>query len=221
MNVIARWLTAGLLSLCALSATASAAIDPNLLLEDLKQQKLSKDDFRLAIWMPAEFFIASNGNSSDDQKRQLSRLLDGYVLFMVLDAQLSPMATVTPTPRAELLQKTNLVINGAAPLSPLKDTELKQDFKTFREIMRPVLKNMAGPTGDAMELLVFKLPAGGPKVIQPTVEGRLKLTVNGHVHAWRLPLGSLLPPMMDPENGDSFPGNYKFSPFSGKPLQPQ
>ena len=37
---------------------------------------------------------------------------------------------------------------------------------------------------------------------------------------YRLPLGSLFPPAVDPKTGESFPGNYHFNPFTGDKLTP-
>jgi len=219
LNTLVRVLAASLL--CLHTICASAAIDLDALGEDLKQQKITKESFKFALWMPPEFFIASAGNANEESTRQLNRMLDGYMLFMVADAQVSTFGGLTPTPRSELLRKTTLVVNNGVPLTPVSDEDLKPDFKTLREVLRPVMKNVVGSLGESLELMVFKLPANGPSMIKPAGEGRVKLTTVGQDYVWRLPLGSVLPPMFDPDSGDRFPGNYRFNPYTGKSLQPK
>lgn len=44
--------------------------------------------------------------------------------------------------------------------------------------------------------------------------------VNDQALRYHLPLGSVLPAVVDPRTGDSFPGNYHFNPFTGEKLTP-
>jgi hypothetical protein len=38
---------------------------------------------------------------------------------------------------------------------------------------------------------------------------------------YRLPIGSILPPALDPKTGESFPGSYHFNPYTGGKLVPR
>ena len=215
MNLIARLLVACLLGL---QLSSAHALDVQALTQDLKQQEITPTRLRLALWLPTEFFAAVNPNPSPQVLEQLKRMLGGYVVFMVLDAQISPLGTPTPMPRTELLSSTTLTLANGKSLAPMADSDLKGDLKTLREILKPVMKNIAGPVGEAMDLVAFKLPAGNPDV-SPANEGKLKLVVADHDYAWRLPLGSVLPAMYDPDSGERFPGNYLFNPYTGHKLE--
>ena len=44
--------------------------------------------------------------------------------------------------------------------------------------------------------------------------------LNGLPFRYHLPLGSILPAVVDAHSGESFPGNYHFNPFTGDKLVP-
>jgi len=201
-----------------LHLSVAQALDPQGLAQDLKQQEITPTRIRLAIWLPPEFFMAVNPNSSPQIQEQMKRMLKGFVVFMVVDAQLSPLGSPTAMPRPELLNSTTLTLADGKSLVPIADADLKGDLKVLRDILKPVMKNVAGPMGEAMDMVAFKLPAGGADV-SPADDGRLKLVVADHEYAWRLPLGSVLPPMFDLDSGERFPGNYRFNPYTGHKLE--
>jgi hypothetical protein len=89
-------------------------------------------------------------------------------------------------------------------------------------MMKPVLANLVGQIGSGFELLAFEgRTADGKRIVDPVSEQRFSIQVGAHAFDWRLPLGSLLPPMHDPMTGEVFPGNYRFSPYTGTALKPK
>jgi hypothetical protein len=88
-------------------------------------------------------------------------------------------------------------------------------------MMRPVFGNMLGALGTHIAILVFPgVDKKGHRTVEPTKEGTLIVHVGKTATRYKLPLGSLLPPMIDAKSGEAFPGNYHFNPFTGDKLSP-
>ena len=78
---------------------------------------------------------------------------------------------------------------------------------------------MLFPMGEGMEFFVFdNASEDGRPILNPLEPGAFQIELRGMTHRWRLSLGSLLPDKIDPETKETFPGNYRFSPFTGKEL---
>lgn len=200
----------------SISAT-SAEIDS--LNEELTQMRSSPTEYRLAYWAPLESFLLSNPNASDSDKKQIAAMLNGYTLFLVANARVGAMGALTPRPRGEILSTTFLHLNETSRLTPVPDDQLKGDIKAFIAVIKPFYKSLAGSYGEALEAVVFR-DAGvdGESALRATGEGKVRLTVAGETFVWRLPLGALLPAMVDPVTHEQFPGNFTFNPYTGKRL---
>jgi len=70
-----------------------------------------------------------------------------------------------------------------------------------------------------MEFFVFANDdkAGHP-IADPKGNGWLTVHIGDIALRYRLPVGSLLPPVLDAKTGDSFPGSYRFNPYTGDKL---
>jgi hypothetical protein len=212
---------AALLIACA--SHSALALNTDALMKDLNQQKMVDSNIKLAFWLPPEYFIASiPGGAAPAQQKKIQAMLDGWVLMLAADAEMGAMGGITSRGRAQVMASTRLKIDGGTELSPVPDSELRGDVKNLFDMFRPLFKNMLGPMGEAVEPLAFKV---SKKDVQSnelaTSQGRMTLRLNGESFTWRLPLGSLLPPAVDTETGDEFPGDYRFSPYSGRPLAPK
>jgi len=221
MNYIRRAFAALLLA-CA--SHGALAVNADALIKDLNQQRSVDSNMKLAFWLPPEFFMATMpGGAAATQRKQIMTMLDGWVLILAADAELGAMGSITPRSRADLLASTRLRIGNGSELAPVADKDLRGDLKNLCDMIKPLFKNMLGALGEAVEPIAFKVPKN--VVAQSndlaTSEGRLTVSLNGERMAWRLPLGSLLPPAIDTETGDEFPGDYRFSPYSGRPLSPK
>jgi hypothetical protein len=85
--------------------------------------------------------------------------------------------------------------------------------------MRPLLANMMGAMGQHMEFLVFpNTDKDGHLLADPRHDGSLTLHLGQVAMRYRLPIGSILPPALDPKTGESFPGSYHFNPYTGGAL---
>ena len=69
-------------------------------------------------------------------------------------------------------------------------------------------------------MLVPATNKAGARIADATKDGSFSVHVNDLSFRYHLPLGSILPPAVDPRSGDTFPGNYHFNPFTGDKLGP-
>ncbi len=58
----------------------------------------------------------------------------------------------------------------------------------------------------------------GTAIVDPTREGVFTIVLLGQEFAFRLPLGSILPPKYDPATDEQFPGNFNYNPYTGTEL---
>jgi hypothetical protein len=78
---------------------------------------------------------------------------------------------------------------------------------------------MMGAMGQHLEILVFpSVDKAGHPIADPKSDGSLTVHLGNIALHYRLPLGSILPPSVDPKTGESFPGNYHFNPYTGDKL---
>ena len=150
----------------------------------------------------------------------LRELVVGHAVFFVAEGEMGLVGMGGFKTRTDLLQSTALVVNDGARISPAPDSAIHPDLRVFLEMMKPVMKSQLGNFGDAMEAIVFRIPLteGQDILLSGGSKGRIRIAISGEEFAWRLPLGSLLPPAMDSETGEQFPGNFLFNPFTGRKL---
>jgi hypothetical protein len=73
--------------------------------------------------------------------------------------------------------------------------------------------------GPHLDFLVFAgTDKDGHPIADPKRDGTLTVHLADIPLEYRLPLGSLLPPSLDPKTGVTFPGNYHFNPYTGSKL---
>jgi hypothetical protein len=200
-------------------STSATSVEIDSLSSELTQQRSSSTEYKLAIWMPLEFFYASAPNASESERKQIAAMLNGYAIFLVANARVGAMGSLIPTPRSQILSTTFLHVDETSRLIPAPDNLLKGDIKTLLDVMKPLFKSLAGNYGEAIETVVFRdAGAEGQSTLRATGEGKVKLTVAGESFVWRLPLVALLPPTFDAVTQERFPGNFIFNPYTGKRL---
>jgi len=189
--------------------------------------KFDRDDnlFRLIWWIPTEYWeqsFKSQPNMTEAQRQEFYKVVNDYVVVAVIDAKTSMLGSLSASTRDVILSKITLTAGATAPLKPLADSEVSGDAKNLFSMMKPVLGNLMGQFGNSMEFVFFKgLDDRGVHLLDPTHAGLVTINYDGGKYAWRLPLGSLLPPQYDAQSGEAFPGNYIYSPFTGAKLAPK
>ena len=191
------------------------------LVQETQQVAHERERAVLVWWIPTEFWarsLESSPNLSARVSEQFLAVVRNYTIVAVLDGKLSPVGGVQGLSKEQIEETISLESKGIV-LRPLANEELSADITTLLQMMRPFIANMLGQLGQNVHFIVFKGEApDGTRYADPTRPGRLKVTLSERVFEWKLPLAALLPTQFDPETGDAFPGNYRYSPFTGKTL---
>jgi len=185
-------------------------------------QKLAQDpsNFTLVWWIPTEYWdvsLRNNPQVTDEARARLDRVLSGYLVFAVTSADIGPMGGMTPKDHDAINTNTELLINGKI-IVPLKNDDISIDALNFISVMKPMMANMLGRFGQGLEFLIYPNPPEGSQKVSVTKSGRISYIAFGHRFEWNLPLGSFLPPKLDPKTKQVFPGDYIYNPYTGDKL---
>lgn len=185
-------------------------------------QQVFQDSNQLVIvwWMPTEFWRAAIKDVPQlpgSEKEKIEGILDRYVVFSVIAADIGPIGGINPRPRKQVVENSELKVGGKV-IPKLDPSEISGDAQNFFGAMKPMLANMLGQFGQSMEFLFYSSNIDGERLINPSEAGAFSYSVFGKRFDWRLPLGSLLPPKIDPETSEEFPGDFIYNPYTGKKL---
>ena len=141
-----------------------------------------------------------------------------YILVAVMDAHKS-ITAFRYTDIDNLINEATIEDSHGNTYSPLAPDSVAEDIRNIMQAMRPLLTNMMGAMGQHMEMLVFpSTDKSGNFIADPKSDGSLTLHLGDAAMRYRLPIGSILPPALDPKTGESFPGSYHFNPYTGSKL---
>jgi hypothetical protein len=202
------------------SALGVQAFDFQQFMAETQRLQRSAEGIALVWWIPTDFWSESFKQSSNLTPRQRDEFLvalEPYSVFAVLRVDVGALGVMKPHPRSQMLDTLDIKCNGSS-LTAVADTQLSPEMKNIMMIMKPMLANVLGQFGQGLEFVVFTNSKAGKKIVDPRREDRLTGQFYGHLLNWRLPLGSLLAPKVDPATGEEFPGNYGFNPFTGAAL---
>lgn len=219
-----KWMNAGICTLLCSTVSgipAAAAVDSQKLAQEVQISRQDEKGLRVVFWMNREFWDASMASTvpSAEQRATVLKRLDGYEIVAVLETKASTMGVLLGTSRDELMKKVSLQ-TGTVTLKPLSDDQLSAEMQEFLKNMQPMMGAIMGQLGQNLHMLVFKgIDVAGRRLLDPLQPGSFKVLLGDEAFAFRLPLGSLLPTTYDAETGEQFPGNYLYSPYSGRKLQ--
>ena len=219
---IHRPLAGALLALCASATFAARSIAPPVLSDETSITHQTGAHLAMAMWFPREMFEkAISGKKDQAAARKFLASLNGYMVYGVLDVTLQPEGKgVVSVDRAALRASARLQLGDRPERTPLAEADLPPGARTTVNTMKPMMAAMLGSLGDAMEFMVFKdTDERGNPLAAPLGNTVVTLTFDQESFVWHLPLVSLLPPRVDATTGDTFPGDYDFSPFTGHPLE--
>ena len=206
------------------SALGEYKADPEALIKDLERLTRSHDRMTLTLWLPAEFWRASlesEGKMTPQDVDSFLKELEPFVVVAVADGQIGILGSIKFAEPESLRSTVTIEDSEGELFSALPDTEISSGVRNLTQIMRPMVGNMMGALGTHIAFLVFPgVDKGGHPTTKPTKEGTFVVHVGTVAMRYKLPLGSLLPPMIDAKSGETFPGNYHFNPFSGVKLSP-
>lgn len=198
--------------------------DSTAVMKDLEILAKTDDRMTLVIWLPTEFWrisLESSGRVTSKEVERFTKELDPYVVVAVADGQVGLAGSVTFS-EPELVKNAVTIENGRGEtFSPLPDEAISGGVRNLTQMMRPVFGNMMGSLGLHTTFIVFPgTTKTGDRTVEPTKEGTLIVHVGTVTVRYRLPLASLLPPVIDEKTGETFPGTYHFNPYTGNKLSP-
>lgn len=204
-----------------LSSSAIRAFDLQSFMADTQRIKQGSGNITLVWWIPSAFWeetLRQNKDISERQRQQFIAVLEPYLLFVLLRADVSPFGSLKGRARSELLDAFDPKFDGKT-ISTIEDRALPPDVKNLLAMFKPIIAGMLGQMGEGLEFIVLSNSSkDGRKTIDPMKPGTIDTKFFDAQFRWRLPLGSLLPPMIDSKTNETFPGNYQFNPFTGDKL---
>ena len=206
-----------LLTACPIIAHATKLQD---MLMDIIRVEENNGEIVEILWFPSHMMavmLENDPSVSRAEARQFLAAIDDYTVMIVVAAEISDFGNVTAKPREQLLSSSRLTVNGIE-VPQLEFEDISQEALMAYSMFKPMFANMLGQLGESVELVFY--PNTGEYRIDPLEKGLVTYEVLGSEFQWRLPLGSLLPPMIDLETDETFPGNYLYNPFTGNKLTP-
>jgi hypothetical protein len=191
-------------------------------ISDTQRMEQSADRLTLVWWIPAQFWeisLAQNADVSPKQVRELVASFEPYTVVAIVDGAVGPMAGITYPDEAVVRESVRVVDVAGKRYRAMKTSEIAPDVQNMISMMQPMIANMLGPMGTNMHFLVFQNSDDQTAPLDPLARGTARVEVADRSYKYRLPLGSLMPPRFDPDSGERFPGNFVFSPFTGKKLR--
>jgi hypothetical protein len=213
--------TTGTAATQAAPLAEAATLDQGALIRELTLTHTVEGKLTMSMWMPDEFWriaLKSSGRMTDKGIADFIGVMHPYILVAVMDAQ-KGITAFRYTDTDTLVNETTIEDSHGNIYRPLAPDSVAEDVRNLIQTMRPLLANMMGNMGQHMEFLVFpSMDNDGHLVADPMSDGALTLHVGDAVMRYRLPIGSMLPPSLDPKTGESFPGSYHFNPYTGGKL---
>lgn len=215
-----------LITLLAVLRFSAAHADPDFtaILKDTQMLRKVDHHMTMVMWMPEQYWRASlqgNDRLTDKAKDEFFETLRPYTIVAVVDAEMGIGGAFSFT-SADALKSTVRIEDAAGNVYvPLDPQMVGGSMRNLVQVMKPLLTNAMGALGSSLEIMLFPASSksGGP-IADAKSEGFFTVHVGDSHFRYRLPLGSLLPPMLDTRTGDTFPGNYHFNPFTGAKLSP-
>jgi hypothetical protein len=203
------------------SAPSADAMDYAALTRELTLTRSLDGRLTMTMWMPDDFWRASFKNSGQLTEQGIAQymaVIHPYTLIAVLDAQRG-ITAFRYTDSDTIVDEVTIEDTHGTTYRPLPPDAVAEDMKNIIQIFRPLLSNMMGAMGQHMEILVFpSVDKAGQPIADPKKDGSLTVHLGDLALRYRLPLGSILPPSLDPKTGESFPGSYHFNPYTGSKL---
>lgn len=197
-------------------------IDFNLLMNETLQQSPLADRMTFVWWLPEEFWewsIEQGQALSDAAGEEFLAVLRPYALFVVLDGTIGPMGGVTFRDAASLRETVVLVDAKGGEHRALAGDGVSADARNLVTVMRPLLANMLGPTGENMTFFFFPAKTGeGAAIAGAKREGSFSVKVDDQVFKWKTPLASVLAQKVCPVDGEEMSGAWSYCPWHGKKL---
>ena len=227
-NINARWISLVVVGLVLSGLTGApfadtVKIDTNALIHETQKMSDKPNTSTMVWWAPEEFWehsFSQNPGATEAQVEEMVAVIRPYTIIIVVDGTIGPFGGVTFKSEPEIRPIIQVRDGRGNIHRPLGEESINVDTRNFLSAVRPVFANMMGPLGENMHFFLFPSHnSAGEKIADATKEGSFSLKLGAEEFAWRLPLGSLLPPKICPTCGAKLSGAYKFCPWDGTKLE--
>ncbi len=174
----------------------------------------------LVWWMPQQFWEESmnaNPSVSPEARAQVLATLADYTILALMRANVGALGIADAVPKAELVKNARVKVDGKL-IESLPPEQISPAAQLLLGQLKPALASMVGQVGQSLEFVVYPGKVDGRLLLDAARPGTFEVQLFDQTKAWRLPLGSLLPPRTDRKTGEQFPGNYNFNPYTGDKL---
>lgn len=205
------------------SAPARFEIKIDQLLQETQKTSPSTDTVDLVWWIPPQFWASVLADSADVPEKTRLEIEDIFAQYTVVAAvkgSIGNLGVDKFVSDDEMRAQLRLVDPYGTSHAPLAADELDSRLTAMVQVLKPLMANVVGQMGTNLNFYAFpaKTQDGRP-VADPLGAGKLTVKLGADEYAFRLPLGSLLPPRHDPASGEVFPGSYHYNPYTGAALQ--
>jgi len=205
---------------------SSDAVDTRLddIIKDTQRPVGGKDIAGLVWWIPAEFWEVSavQQGSTPEKARETFAPMREYTMVIVAVGKVG-IGNITWYSEADVRSSTTLRDADGQSYKPLAD--ISPDATGIASIVKPVLGNTLGQTGQNLQIMFFPAKtAAGKFIADPTRAGSFSVVIENlagpklSTFEWRLPLTSLSPPRFCPVGKERVEANWKYCPWHGVKL---
>jgi hypothetical protein len=194
------------------------------LIRETQQQNLSPEKMSIIWWIPLQFWqisLKQNGALSNEAIDKLLSVLRPYLFLVVAEGNVGPVGGITY--KSEETLRTGLKVLDARGRSyePLPSDKVSEDVNNFVQMMRPILSGGMGPFGENLRFFLFPArDSAGVEIADAVSDNDFDVQLGERRFHWRLPLGSLLPPKVCPDDGELLNGAWTYCPWHGTKLKP-
>lgn len=200
-----------------------AQVKVNELTQDLQRSSQDSDSLDLVWWIPAEFWdvVLANEEGMDPKtRREFADLFRDYTVVAAVKGKIGSFGVSTFESEADLRAKLRIRDASGKAHEPIAADKIDRRLSMLIQIMRPMFKNLLGEMGNNLQFYAFTgKGSDGRRLADPVGSGSFNVSLGDDTYAYRLPLGSLLVPRRDPNTGETFPGSYRFNPYTGTELK--
>lgn len=215
-------LALSLLATPGLRAAEPAQADLPTLIKETQKMSQRNHKMTLVWWIPEDFWrisLANSGTTTAEQQENILAILRPHLLVGVVDGTIGPMGGMTYRSEEETRKLLTVIDRTGREYRPTPDDQVSGDMRNLLGMMKPMLANMLGPMGENFRFYVFPAKDGsGKPLADAKSEGKLGVRLGEESFEWRLPLGSLLPAKMCPQDKEMLNGAWTYCPWHGARL---
>ncbi|MDI9239223.1 hypothetical protein QLQ15_09900 [Lysobacter sp. LF1] len=196
-------------------------IQINQLTNETQQTSSSRETVDLVWWLPSQFWLASARNDDRSAMTQIAGLFDQYTVVAAVNGKIGTLGIDKFMDENELREAIRLRGADGKEYTPIDPGKLDPKVTMVFGVLKPVLGSMIGQLGNNLHFFVFPAKGkDGKPLADPLAPGKVSVQLGQARYDFTTPLGSLLTPQRDPRTGQTFPGSYRFNPYTGSQLEP-